>query len=58
MIRNYHNKGQGDAGKKTYNPPHGTVKELVFGWGKEGHRMYKENSSYRQGYMEGKRKRR
>lgn len=59
MSKNYHAKGQSDAarGYGNYRAPHGIVKELVYGWGREGTRIRDENRSYHKGYVNGKRQR-
>ena len=59
MSSKHHDRGQRDAAKGygNYSAPHGVVKELVFGWGREGRRMREENRSYQKGYVNGKKQR-
>jgi len=50
MSKDYHNKGQEDASKDKYEPPHGIIKDITT-WTRDGMKeMNEENASYKEGW--------
>lgn len=53
----YHNKGEADAQRRDYDPPHGLFDSLTT-WSERGiERNNEENEAYRSGYANGKEQR-
>lgn len=50
----YHNKGQEDASRGKYEPPHGLLEDLMT-WSPSGcRRIAEDNGAYKEGYRHGK----